>query len=112
MKVQGTTVTGKVLADTGFCDFNAHIMMLPSPIFKANAMTLAHPSMYATHLSTAKEAFSSHVTTKCVTNSYTFLDKTLPQHMYAENPSSTRATEDQRGIYVRGLTVWRQGVTY
>ena len=53
-----------------------------------------------------------HVTMTCVTKSYTSLGESYHQQMYVANPSSTRAALNHRGIYVRGVTVWRQDVTY
>ena len=74
--------------------------------------TIFLPNSYATHLAATNEASSSHITTKCVTNSYTSLDDPPPQKMYAVNPFSARAAADQIGRYVRKVTDWRQGVTY
>ena len=68
--------------------------------------------MYNMHSVVAKEALSFQVTKKCVTNSYTFLDNPYSPHLYADNPSSTRGAVDQIGRYIRGVTVWIQGVAY
>ena len=86
--------------------------MLPTPTSRANVTTVAHPLMYATHLSTAIEASALYVTTNCMENSYTSLDKNLPQQMYAANPSSTMPVVYQRGWSVKGVTDWRHGLTY
>ena len=77
--------------------FYAHVMMLPPQPSEKNATAVAHPLMYATHLAAEKEASQLQVTTKCVKNSYTFLDNTSRQKMYGANPSSARAAADQRG---------------
>ena len=87
-------------------------MIYPPLTFRANVTAVSHLSMYVTDLAAEKEASLSHVTTKCVINSYTSLDKTSLLSLYVTNPSSTRATEDQRERYVRGVADWRQDVTY
>ena len=66
-------------------------------------MVVAHPLMYVTNLAAEKEASSSHVRRNFVTNSYNSLDDPPPQQLYVDNPSSTRAKEEQRGRYVRGV---------
>ena len=43
LNVRGTTVTGTVLLAMEFCEFYAHIMMLPTPNFRANVTAVAHP---------------------------------------------------------------------
>ena len=85
-------------------------MMLPPPTFRSNVVAVAHPSMYATHLEAVNYALSSHVTTKYVTNSYTYLGIPSPQHLYAEKSSSTRAAEDQICRYLRRVIVYIQVV--
>ena len=87
-------------------------MMLPPLTFRENVVIVPHPSMYVTDLSASKEAFLSHVTTKCLINSYTSLDKPSLMPVYATNTSSPRAAADQKGGYRRGVTDWRQEVTY
>ena len=84
--------------------------MLPNETYKATAMDVAHPLMSVTHLATTKEAWSSHVTKKCVMNSYTSLDKPSLQQMYVHNPLSIRDVTDQRGISVKGVNSWRHEV--
>ena len=64
LNVQDTTVTGTLLAATEFSGFGAHVMMLPPLTSRANAVDVAHPLIYITYLSAAKEASSSHITTK------------------------------------------------
>ena len=49
---------------------------------------------------------------KCVTSSCNFLNNNLSLPEYAENPSSTRATADQRRRYLRGGVAWIQEVTF
>ena len=68
---------------------------------KTKAADALRTSPYATDLDAATEASSSHVTTKCVTSSYTLFDEPSPLTVYVVNPSSTRATEDQRKRYMR-----------
>ena len=86
-------------------------MMLFPLTFRENSKNVSHPSIYVTDLAAAKEASSSHVTIKCVMNSYTSLDypSFLPE--YTVNPSSTRSAEDQWGKYIRGVTDGIQEVT-
>ena len=64
-------------------------MMLPPLTFIENATTVPYLYMYVTVLAAAKEASSLHVTTKCVTNSYTLLYYPSLITIYVENPSST-----------------------
>ena len=68
--------------------------------------------MYVTHLATANEASSSHITKNGVTKSYTLINEPSTQQLYVEKPLSARAAADQIGIYVRVVIVWIQGVTY
>ena len=86
-------------------------MMLPPPTFRSNATAVAHPLMYTTRLSAAKEALSLNATKKYVKKSYTLLDKTLPQNLDVKNNSSIRTAAYQRGIYVRGVIDWIHGAT-
>ena len=74
--------------------------------------SVAHLSMYSTHLAATKESLSSHVTTKCVPKSYTSLDEPYSQQIHTAKASSTRAAEYQRGRYVKVLIDWRHRVTY
>ena len=64
LNVRGTIVTGTVLSATEFCGFCMHVMMLPPLTSRANATAVAHPLMYITYLSVAKEALSPNITTK------------------------------------------------
>ena len=59
-----------------------NVMMLPPLASKENATAVAHPLMYATDLAVAKEALSSHITIKCMINSYTLTKKPYLQPMY------------------------------
>ena len=68
--------------------------------------------MYVTDLDESQEALSLHVTMKCMTNSYTLLDETSLQPLYAAKPSTKSATEDQKGRYFRGVIDWRHNMTY
>ena len=43
--------------------------------------------------------------------SYNFINETSTITAYAENPSSTRDTSDQRRWHIRGGLDWRQDVT-
>ena len=68
--------------------------------------------MYGMDLAAAKKASSLHITTKCVTNSYTYIGETSLLPMYAANPSSTSSEADQRGGYIKGVKYWRQELAY
>ena len=46
LNVRGTTVTGTLLAATGFCCFYVHVMMLPPLTYRANTAAVAHLTMY------------------------------------------------------------------
>ena len=59
--------------------------------------------MYVIDLATAKEASPLHVITKCVTNSYTFVNKPYLQPLCVVNPSYNRVVVDHRVGYVRGV---------
>ena len=83
----------------------------PSPTLIINLTVVTHPLISVMHLDAGKDSLSLHVTTKCVTNSYTLIDETYPQHMYAVNPPSTRATANQSIRYARGVTDCRKGLT-
>ena len=84
MNVRGITITSTVLVAALLCGFYAKVMMLPHPTFRVDMTAVAHPSMYVTYLSAEKEASSFHVTTKCMTKSYTSLNDISSQHIYAE----------------------------
>ena len=57
------------------------------------------------------EDLSSHVTMKCTAISSASIDYSYPITVYAANSSYTRASEDQRRRYVRGVADWRHVVT-
>ena len=92
LNVQGTTATGTVLSSTEVHIFCVHVMMLSPLTPRSNATAVAHILMYVTYLSVEKEASSSHITIKCVLDSYTSLNYPLRQPLYTANPSSNRAT--------------------
>ena len=76
MNVRGTTVTSTVFSSKEFRDFLcAHYNVTPPPTSRATVTDAAYPLLYATHLSAEKESWSSHITTKCVMDSSTSLDK-------------------------------------
>ena len=90
-------VTDTLLTATEFRDLYAHVMMLPPLTFRANSAAGTHPLMYVMYLATAKEAFSLHVTTTCVKNSYTLLTEPSLLFAYVSNPSSDRSASYHRG---------------
>ena len=69
-------------------------------------MATIHPYPYATYLSAATEASSSHITTKCMMRSCTTHDEPSPLPVYAENMSPIRAEEDQRRRHVKREEAW------
>ena len=84
----------------------AHVIMLPPhpPTYRATEMAVLLPLIYVTHLASAKEDWSSHVTTKCLTNSSILLNKSSTQHHCALKPLSIRDVPDQRGRSIRVVT--------
>ena len=56
LNIQDTMVTGTALAATEFRGFIPRLWCHKPPTFRENSMAVAHPLMYATHLSAAKEA--------------------------------------------------------
>ena len=53
-----------------------------------------------------------HVTTKCLMKSSTSIDKPYLLPAYADNSSYTRTAAYQRDKYTRGVTGWRQDLTF
>ena len=80
------TVTGTVLEDTEFRDILFTYYDVTPTNLQRNATAVGNPSIYVTYLSAAKEASSLHVTKKCVTNSYTYLNETSTKNLYVMNP--------------------------
>ena len=111
MTVWVTMVTVAVLSAMKLNGFCAHTMISPFLTSKTNATAALLPTTYVTGLDASTEASSLYITTKCATSSCTFLNKPPPLPACAENPASTRATADQRRIYVRRGVAWRQEVT-
>ena len=64
-------------------------------------MAALGPYLRVTELGAFTEASSSHVTMKCMTRYFTLIDEPYPLNAYPDNPSYTKATEDQRRRYVR-----------
>ena len=58
------------------------------------------------------EAFSLHITMKCVMSYSKSLDDPSPLTEYLENPLSARATAYQRRRYFREGAYWRQEVMF
>ena len=83
MNVRGITVAGTVLPAMKFCNFfcTRHNVTNPSQTSILTALAVAHPLIYVMYLAAAKEAWSLHVTKKCVTKSYTLPDEPSPQKL-------------------------------
>ena len=64
----------------------AYVTLLPLSTSRATVTDVAPPSSYVKRLAAAKEAWSSNVTTECVTNSFTSPYGNSPQHQCAPNP--------------------------
>ena len=79
-------VTGTVLAATEFCDLLCARYIVTSPTSRETETDAASPLMYITDLASENEAWSPHVTSKCVKKSSIFLDKPSTKHQYAPNP--------------------------
>ena len=96
-----TTLTSTVLSATGFRDFLCVCYDVTPPNLPKNVMAAPCPYTYITNLAAATEAFSLHVTTKCVMSSCISIDK--PSHLlfYTANSSSIRAASDHRRRHVR-----------
>ena len=81
-------------------------------VLKKYATADLSTSPYVTNSDAATEYSSSHVTTKCGTISSNLFDESSSLIVYAANPSSTRATADQKRRYVRGCTDWRHELAF